>query len=60
VHNIQFPVTECKAEEVVAGFHRAHGIPQCLGAVDGTHGEAKHPFYGLLEQNVDVLLLKDY
>ena len=37
------PFMEPKAEDLVLGFHRAHGMPQCLGAVDGTHIEIKQP-----------------
>ncbi|XP_060776816.1 putative nuclease HARBI1 [Neoarius graeffei] len=40
---IKLPFTEPKAEELVSGFHRVHGMPQCLGAVDGTHIEIKQP-----------------
>ncbi|KAK0154839.1 putative nuclease HARBI1 [Merluccius polli] len=38
---IKMPFTEPEAEDLV--FHRAHGMPQCLGAVDGTHIEIKQP-----------------
>ena len=37
------PFTEPEAEDLVLGFHSAHGMPQCLGAVDGTHIEIKQP-----------------
>ena len=38
---IKMPFTE--AEDLVLGFHHAHGMSQCLGAVDGTHIEIKQP-----------------
>ncbi|KAK0146967.1 putative nuclease HARBI1 [Merluccius polli] len=40
---IKMPFTEPEAEDLDLGFHRAHGMPQCLGAVDGTHIEIKQP-----------------
>ncbi|KAM4555658.1 putative nuclease HARBI1 [Odontesthes bonariensis] len=40
---MKLPFTEPEAEELVSGFHRVHGMPQCVGAVDGTHIEIKQP-----------------
>ncbi|KAK0150077.1 putative nuclease HARBI1 [Merluccius polli] len=40
---INLPFTEPEAGELVSGFHCVHGMPQCLGAVDGTHVEIKQP-----------------
>ena len=40
---IQLPFTVPETEELVSGFLRDHGMPQCLGAVDGTHVDIKQP-----------------
>ncbi len=40
---IQTPKTEKEVEELAARFYAAHGFPQCLGAVDGTHIPIRRP-----------------
>lgn len=42
---ITLPFTEEEVEAHVKSFHRSHGFPQCLGAIDGTHIEIRQPEY---------------
>ena len=40
---IYLPNTKQKVEEMATNFYNAHGFPQCIGAVDGTHINIKKP-----------------
>ena len=40
---IRLPFTESEVLDLVGKFHSAHKIPQCLGAIDGTHIFIKQP-----------------
>ena len=40
---IKLPLTEEEVREKVSHFFHAFGVPQCLGAIDGTHIEIKQP-----------------
>ena len=40
---IQVPVTEEAVHEKVAKFFRIFAVPQCIGAIDGTHIDIKQP-----------------
>ena len=40
---IKLPRTVEDVDNLVKNFHKAHGFPHCLGAIDGTHIEIKQP-----------------
>lgn len=40
---IQLPFTEDAVKEKVTNFYDSFSVPQCLGAIDGTHIEIKQP-----------------
>ena len=40
---IKLPLTEEAVRDKVSNFDRLYGIPQCLGAIDGTHIEIAQP-----------------
>ena len=40
---MRLPYDEQGVQELVSSFYNAHGFPQCIGAVDGTHIPIKEP-----------------
>ena len=40
---IQLPLTEDAVEDKVKNFFDKYSVPQCLGAIDGTHIEIRQP-----------------
>ena len=40
---VRLPSNEQEVQELVSNFYSAHGFPQCIGAVDGTHIPIKEP-----------------
>ena len=39
----RLPTTEGEAQELTDKYLQAHGFPQCIGAIDGTHVETAEP-----------------
>ena len=42
---IKLPLTKEAVEDKVTSFYNAFYVPQCLGAIDGTHVAIKQPTY---------------
>ena len=40
---IRLPTTEGEVQELTDGYLEAHGFPQCIDAIDGTHIEIVKP-----------------
>lgn len=40
---IKLPLKEVEVNQKVANFYNAFGVPQCIGAIDGTHIDIKAP-----------------
>ena len=53
---IKFPMTESAVKNCVSNFFNAFSIPQCLGAIDGTHIAIKQP----QENSTDYINRKGY
>lgn len=40
---VSLPFTEPEVQTLVTNFYETHGMPQCLGAIEGMHIEIKQP-----------------
>ncbi len=55
---IRLPTTTDEVEFLVTNFYKAHGFPQCIGAVDGTHVFIRQPSRNPTDymiENIDTL-----
>ena len=57
---IRLPTSEEEVIDKVENFHSRYGIPQCIGAIDGTHTDIKAPSLSptdYINRKSDILLM---